>query len=96
MAFGGAKGISGEVRRGGRLVATLGRWEATRDRAADTWSIAAGVTERHPVWAQDGPHEVVLHVGDGGWRWRGAEVAFQGDASAVITARGRFESLRGT
>lgn len=99
MAFLGARGASGEVRAGGRLVARLGGWEAVRVTDSGKngrpveWAIGAGLTEVNDLWLISGQaYELRLAVGKSQWRWRDVVIQRAGD-SVSMTATGRFERL---
>ncbi len=83
-----ARGVSGQLRAGGRNAATLGPWTATQEGV--TWTFEAQVRTVDAYWiAASGPFELRLHVGTRAWVWR--NVTFEGRDRLTIHAIGRPE-----
>ena len=59
------RGVSGELRRAYRVVATLGRWELVSRHRCE----ADVVTRDAFEWDQDGPLALRLHVGPKTWTY---------------------------
>lgn len=65
------RGVSGEVRKGYRVVARLGAWHLDKERRLT----ATAVDVDDFLVEEGGPYRVVLHVGPKQWVWPTAEIA---------------------
>lgn len=87
-----AIGVSGELRVGYQLAATLGAWSLN---GGPTFTFEAALSSSDRFWLDRRPIDLVLHIGDVEWIWRGQAISINNDiVSASITERPIVESRR--
>jgi hypothetical protein len=80
-----AKGLTGELRIGGRVAAVLGPWRMRPQKLG--WRLQAPLRWRDEFWIEaDGPFDLHLEVGEARWRFHNVFVDV-GDEDIEITGR---------
>ena len=80
-----ASGLSGELRHGYQVAATLGAWMI--ETAGRAFECRATVEAQHEVWSERRPLDLVLRLGGVEWTWRDVAPDFSGGALVIALTR---------
>ena len=82
-------GVSGQLKVGGRVAASLGRW--SYDGTPAGWKVEADTSDVDEFWFDnERPMDLWLDVGQQAWKWRGVTV--KGQSRVTISGQGSHET----